>query len=66
MGTQRGPAVGLPQMHEVPMVMHEHKPYWSPRRLFRWACVSCGNRLDQREPLGPANKVLEIKKPPSA
>jgi hypothetical protein len=46
------------------MVMHEHKPFWSPRRLLRWVCVGCGSRLDERESIGPASTVREIQKPP--
>ena len=43
--------------------MHEHKPCWSPRRLLRWVYVGSGNRLEERESIGLANNLREIKKP---
>jgi len=29
------------------MVVNEHKSYWSPRPVFRFVCVACGNRQDE-------------------
>ena len=36
------------------MVVKERKGNWSPRRLFRYVCVGCGHRLDDRQPTNPA------------
>jgi hypothetical protein len=30
-----------------PMVVNEHKSYWSPRPVLRFVCVACGNRQDE-------------------
>jgi hypothetical protein len=60
---REGSADRLPQIERWPMVMHEHKPCWSPRRLLRWVYVGSGNRLEERESIGLANNLREIKKP---
>ena len=42
-----------PRCNKWPMVVQERKAYWSPRRLFRYVCVGCGNRLDDRPAIAP-------------
>jgi hypothetical protein len=50
------------------MVATERKTFWSPRSpqpLFRYVCVGCGYRQDDRPTISPVNtRVPDIKKPP--
>jgi hypothetical protein len=42
------------------MVATERKSFWSPRPLFRYICVGCGYRQDDR----PTVRSPDAKKPP--
>ena len=47
------------------MVATERKAFWSPRPLFRYVCVNCGHRQDDRPAISPENtSVPDSKKPP--
>lgn len=45
------------------MVVKERKGYWAPRRLFRYVCVGCGNRLDEGPIIRTVRGLSESKKP---
>jgi len=46
------------------MVATERKSFWSPRPLFRYICVGCGYRQDDRPAISPMNKSPNTRKPP--
>jgi transposase-like protein len=57
--------VACPRCKRWPMALNESKPFWSPRRLFRYVCPCCGNRLDERQTGRAGHPIVpESKKPP--
>ncbi|MEZ0081461.1 hypothetical protein ABIF72_003935 [Bradyrhizobium japonicum] len=47
------------------MVATERKSFWSPHPFFRYVCVGCGYRQDDRPAVTPVNTGdTDTKKPP--
>jgi hypothetical protein len=47
------------------MVATERKSFWSPHPFFRYVCVGCGYRQDDRPAVSPMNnRSPDAKKPP--
>jgi hypothetical protein len=61
----RDALLACPRRSRWPKALSESKPFWSARRLFRYVCVGCGNRLDKRQThIAVRSTIPEGKKPP--